>query len=99
MDSYADGRFAEGWQFERFVAELLSRMYEIPAAESERDQAADLGIDIRTLHGSQPIFVEVRAQTPQTNRRLSDMITQLKTRNCQDLWINSSGVDHFVIGW
>ena len=79
MDSYGDGRFAEGRQFERFVGELFSRMYEIPATELERDQAADLGVDIRAVHAGQPVFVEVKARTPQTNRRLSDMITQLKT--------------------
>jgi hypothetical protein len=78
MDAYGDGRFAEGWQFERFVGEVLSRMYEIPATELERDQVADLGVDIRALHGGQPIFVEVKAQTPQTTRRLNDMIAQLK---------------------
>jgi hypothetical protein len=78
MDGHSDGRFAEGWQFEQFVGEVLSRAYEIPATQLERDQAADLGVDFQAMQGGQPIFVEVKAQTPQTTRRLHDTIAQLK---------------------
>lgn len=79
MDEYRGDGLAEGWQFERFIHELVSRMYDVPLADLDGGRDAGLGADIRVQHGDRPVFVEIKSATPQTARRLHGAAEQLRT--------------------
>ncbi|MFG2102979.1 restriction endonuclease [Micromonospora echinaurantiaca] len=72
-----DPATAQGWAFERFVSELLSGMPDVTEVETEGGAAGDIGIDIVAQRQGRPLLVEAKSQTPQTSRRLRDVVTQL----------------------
>jgi Restriction endonuclease len=71
------------WEFEQFVREILQRTPGIDILDRADALFAtharkDLGFDIEAVHDGRPLLVEIKAQTPQTGARLSDLISQLQ---------------------
>jgi hypothetical protein len=71
------------WEFEQFVREILERTpgVQIPNRAEGLFPARsrmDRGFDIEAVRDGQPLLVEIKTQTPQTNARLGDIISQLR---------------------
>src|SRR5438067_2503927 len=73
----------QGWEFGRFVSDLLIRMPDVTGVETERGSAGDVGVDITAQRHGHPLLVQVTAQTPQTNRRLRDVVMLLRAAAAQ----------------
>jgi len=68
-----------GWEFERFFRDLLAQMPGITPLETDRDTAGGLGIDVLARMDNRTLLIQVVAQTPQTTRRLREVVAQLQT--------------------
>lgn len=71
------------WEFEQFVREILQRTPDIRIADPtdpllSTGTRKDLGFDIEAVRDGRPLLVEIKAQTPQTSARLSDLTSQLR---------------------
>src|SRR5260221_8867883 len=82
------------WEFEQFVREILRRTPGIRIADRadtlfSAPTRKDLGFDIEAVRDGRPLLVEIKAQTPQTNVRLSDLTSQL--RAAADKYVRAAG--------
>jgi hypothetical protein len=80
LDDVGRGGRAElhGRAFEQFVTEILAGQPEVRDAGEGRDMADDLGVDLAARQDGRPVLLEVKAQTPQTEPRLREVVAQLK---------------------
>jgi hypothetical protein len=68
-----------GWQFERFVMDLLARMPGVRLLETADFSAPDVRCDLVAERDGQPLLVEIKVQTPQTSQRSRYLVAQLKS--------------------
>lgn len=70
-----------GWRFNQFLHNLLVRLPGVTDLTSGRDapRTTDVGADFMGSFEGRPMLVIARSQTPQTRRRLQQLIDQLRT--------------------
>ncbi|WP_432832850.1 hypothetical protein [Dactylosporangium sp. CA-092794] len=74
------GAGSQGWQFFRFLEELLAALPGVTELEAERGGAlaTDVRADFVARFEGRPLLLEAKVTTPQTPRRLREMIWQLQ---------------------
>ena len=79
MDDQALGDGARGWQFERFVRDLLAQTPGVKLLDTaEGPGAPDMRCDLVAERDGRPLLLEIKVQTPQTNQRSREIVAQLK---------------------
>lgn len=79
MDDQALGDGARGWQFERFVRDLLAQTPGVKLLDTAEDVVApDMRCDLVAERDGRPLLLEIKVQTPQTNQRAREIVAQLK---------------------
>lgn len=71
---------SEAWRFDQFMLELLVALPDVTDVEAEGGgtRSTDVGADFVAWFQGRPMLVEAKFQTPQTTRRMQQLVDQLR---------------------